>query len=391
VPLNFTAVAPVKLAPVTVTLVPIGPVVGEKLVIDGGGITVKLVALLAEPPAVVTLMVPVVAPEGTVAVICVAELTVNVAVVPLKLTAVAPVKFAPVTITLVPAGPLAGEKLVIDGAGITVKLDALVAVPPAVVTLIVPLVALAGTVAVICVSELTVKLVALVALNFTALAPVKAVPVIVTLAPTPPLVGEKLVIEGATTVTVNEDALVAVPPAVVTLIVPVVAPTGTAAVICVEELTVKLLALVPLNFTADAPVKFAPAMVTLVPTVPLVGEKLLMLGAGVPPVALLRGFTVPVVKSAALLSVSVAPFPARKSEAVADGAGAAPVPSNASAVPYPTKSATFAAPAGLSTAKTVVVDVTATLPAVADIEIVPVASGVGRLVVPPVPAASCTK
>ena len=62
--------------------------------------------------------------------------------------------------------------------------------------------------------------------------------------------------------------LVAVPPGVVTVIVPVVAPVGTVAVMLVLELTVNE-ALVPLNFTAEAEVKFAPVMVTLVPTAPL--------------------------------------------------------------------------------------------------------------------------
>ena len=53
----------------------------------------------------------------------------------------------------------------------------------------------------------------------------------VTLAPTAPVDGVKLVIRGATTKLV---ALVAVPPgAVVTPIVPVVALAGTVAVICV--------------------------------------------------------------------------------------------------------------------------------------------------------------
>jgi hypothetical protein len=146
-----------------------------------------------------------------------------------------------------------------------------------------------------------------------------------------------------------------------------------------------------LKLTAVAPVKFAPVIVTLVPIVPLVGEKLVMLGAGVPPVARFLGLTAPVAKSAALLSVSVAPLPARKSEAVFDGAGAAPEPSKASAVPKPMKSTTFAVPTGLSTVNTVVVLVRAIFPAVADIEIVPVASGVGKLCVPPVPAASCTR
>lgn len=44
------------------------------------------------PPEVVTVTLPEVAPDGTVAVISVAETAVNVAEVPLKFTAVAPVK-----------------------------------------------------------------------------------------------------------------------------------------------------------------------------------------------------------------------------------------------------------------------------------------------------------
>ena len=63
-------------------------------------ITLKLLALVPAPAGVVTLIVPELAPAGTVAVIRVAELTVNAAEVPLNLTAVAPVKFAPFTATL---------------------------------------------------------------------------------------------------------------------------------------------------------------------------------------------------------------------------------------------------------------------------------------------------
>ena len=73
----------------------------------------------------------------------------------------------------------------------------------------------------------TVKL-ALTPLNATAVAPVKFVPLMVTLLPTSPLVGVKLVMVGGFT-TVNEPVLVAVPPGVVTLSVPVVAPAGTVA------------------------------------------------------------------------------------------------------------------------------------------------------------------
>jgi hypothetical protein len=75
----------------------------------------------------------------------VADETVKVAAVPLTFTAVAPVKFVPLIVTTVPAGPLAGVKLAIVGA--TTKLLALVAVPPGVVTLSGPDVAPAGTVA----------------------------------------------------------------------------------------------------------------------------------------------------------------------------------------------------------------------------------------------------
>ena len=68
--------------------------------------------------------------------ICVAEFTVNEAEDAPRLTDVAPVKFVPVNVTLVPTAPLAGLKLVTVGAGtVTVKLPVLVAVPPGVVTL----------------------------------------------------------------------------------------------------------------------------------------------------------------------------------------------------------------------------------------------------------------
>jgi hypothetical protein len=95
----------------------------------------------------------------------------------------------------------------------------------------------------------------------------------------------KLVIAGADP-TVNALALVATPAGVVTLSVPVVAPAGTVAWIAVAEVTVKEVALTPLNATAVAPVKFVPLIVTLVPTGPLVGVKPEIVGeppAGGPP------------------------------------------------------------------------------------------------------------
>jgi hypothetical protein len=77
--------------------------------------------------------------------------------------------------------------------------------------------------------------------------------------------------------TVNALELVAVPPAVVTLICPDEAPEGTVAVID-EDVAIVKLALTPLNFTAVAPVKLVPLIVTRMPTAPLVGEKLEMPG-----------------------------------------------------------------------------------------------------------------
>ena len=149
VPLKLTAVAPPKSLPLIVTVVPTGPLVGEKPVTTGGIVTLKLPGLVSVPPGVVTLMVPSVAPAGTVAVIWVEESTVKPAAVPLKLTAVAPPKSLPLIVTVVPTSPPVGEKPVTLGAGITSKLPTLVLGPSGVVTLMVPSVAPAGTVAVI--------------------------------------------------------------------------------------------------------------------------------------------------------------------------------------------------------------------------------------------------
>jgi len=162
--------------------------------------------LLAVPLGVVTLILPVVAPTGTIAVILVLEFTTKLATVVLNLTRVAPVKLVPVITTEVPTGPEVGVNLVI--AGVTVKLLVLVVVPPGVVTAMGPVVAPVGTVAVIWVALLTVT-VAFMPLNLTTVAAVKLVPVITTEVPTGPLVGLKLIIVGGTA-TVKLLALVTV-------------------------------------------------------------------------------------------------------------------------------------------------------------------------------------
>ena len=115
--MNVTDVAPVKLVPLMVTLTPTAPLVGEMLVIVGSGPTVKSVALVAVPETVVTLIAPVVAPDGTLVVICVSESAVKDAEVPLKVTDEVLARFSPVIATLVPAGPPPGVKLVIVGGG----------------------------------------------------------------------------------------------------------------------------------------------------------------------------------------------------------------------------------------------------------------------------------
>ena len=92
-PLKVTVLAPSKLVPLIWTLAPTGPLAGAKSVIVG--VTRKLPVLLAVPPGVVTLIGPLVAPEGTVAWIAVAEVTEKLAFVPLKVTALAPSKPVP--------------------------------------------------------------------------------------------------------------------------------------------------------------------------------------------------------------------------------------------------------------------------------------------------------
>ena len=110
-------------------------------------------------------------------------------------------------------------------------------------------------------------------MSFTAVAPLRFVPVIVTAVPAGPLDGAKLVIVGEETVavTVKFDDEVAFPTEVVTEIFPVVAPLGTVAVIWVALFAVKV-APVPLNETADTPFRFVPVTTTLVPTGPLAGR-----------------------------------------------------------------------------------------------------------------------
>ena len=159
----------------------------------------KLTPLLSTPLACTTTF-PVVAPDGTGATMLVALQLVGVVAVPLNLTVLLPwvePKLDPVIVTDAPTAPDVGERLVILGAGTTVKLTPLLALLETVTTTL-PVVAPDGTVATMLVA-LQLVVLALVPLNLTVLVPLvepKFVPVIVTEAPTAPEVGDKFVILG---------------------------------------------------------------------------------------------------------------------------------------------------------------------------------------------------
>src|SRR5260221_4839778 len=109
--------------------------------------------------------------------------------------------------------------------------------------------------------------------------------VIVTEAPASPDVGFRLVMLGAGAAeTVKFTPLPARPPTVTTTF-PVVAPAGTGATMLVALQLVGV-ATVPLNLTVLVPCvapKFAPVIVTEVPTSPDVGFRVVMLGPAAPP------------------------------------------------------------------------------------------------------------
>lgn len=222
----------------------------------------KLAALVAVPSKVVTEIVPVVAPVGTMAVIWVSELTAKLADVPWKATDETELKPVPLIMTRLPTGPVAGEKPVMVGAfeAVTVNGFWLYPVPKGVVTLTLPVVALLGTVAVIDEDELTTKEAA-APLKVTAVAPVKFDPVICTSESAAPLFGATVYRNGAGVVATVKVLFEAVPCGVVMVIAPVVALLGTCACIWVSEITVNIVAVPVPNFTELVPVRCVPVMV----------------------------------------------------------------------------------------------------------------------------------
>lgn len=184
-PLNVTEVTLKNPVPVMLTVVPTRPRSGLNFWMKGN---TEKVVVLAEPLGPLTTIGPEVAVIGTLVVIWVGELTTKLAATPLKVTAVVPVKLAPLSTTSVLTIPLAGLKLPIVGPGMTVKLVVLLVVPPEVVMLRRPEVAPAGTVAVMLVSLFTTKL-AGTPLKETAVAPRKLAPLSVTVVPATPVAG----------------------------------------------------------------------------------------------------------------------------------------------------------------------------------------------------------
>jgi hypothetical protein len=132
-PFSFTALTSVSPEPATVTFAPAAALDGANEVSFGS--TLNVAALDAVPPGFVTPTWPVRAPAGTAAFTCVADTNVGAVATPPKLTALAEAMLVPFTVTTVPTAAEAGVKLDTVGAGtVTVKSDALVAVPLGVVT-----------------------------------------------------------------------------------------------------------------------------------------------------------------------------------------------------------------------------------------------------------------
>jgi hypothetical protein len=147
-PSNLTSVTSARFVPRMTTLLPAIPLAGVKPVILGAAI--NLVVLKPVPAVVVTLIRPLVAAAGTVHVICVEAVTVKLALVPLNLTAVAPLKVAPSIMTLAPGSPADGEKLAITGSrAVTTNELPLAPIPFVVITLIGAVTAPLGTAALI--------------------------------------------------------------------------------------------------------------------------------------------------------------------------------------------------------------------------------------------------
>ncbi len=158
------------------------------------------VALLLDCPDTVTTTFSVVVPPGTGTLIEVALQLAGVTAIPLNATVLVPCvdpKLLPVMVNEVPTAPEAGAKPLILGVDRTVNNTPLLDAPFTVTTMF-PVVAPVGTGTVI---EVAFQLVGLAAVPLNVTAPVvpKLVPLMVTVAPTDPEVGDTLVTTGPIT------------------------------------------------------------------------------------------------------------------------------------------------------------------------------------------------
>ncbi len=152
----------------------------------------------------------------------------NVELIPLNFTAVAPRNPVPLITTEVPLTPFVGVKLV--NCGVRLNVPVLTMLPDGATNVIFPVLPVEGTVALIDVEVIIENVVALTPLNNTSVTLVRFAPVILTIVPTGPLVGVNDANDGPA-LTVKFVELSAVPEDVITLIFPVDAPLGTVVVI----------------------------------------------------------------------------------------------------------------------------------------------------------------
>jgi hypothetical protein len=185
-PPNWTLVALPKLPPLTVTLVPGPPLVGKNEVTTGAmnAVTVKLDELVAVPAEVKTVIGPLAAKPGTVAITWFGPSVVKAALTPPKATLVVPPRLTPEIVTCVVGGPLVGVNDAMTGSAcvVTTKLPPLVAVPCGVVIAIGPVTTPNGAV-VVNVDGLCTAKVAGTPPNRTLVAPEKLAPKTVTPVP----------------------------------------------------------------------------------------------------------------------------------------------------------------------------------------------------------------
>ena len=190
------------------------------------------------PSAVVTLIRPVIAPEGTRTANWLELTPVGAAATtPLKrTTGFAPFRFAPVILTEVPTGPEVGENPEIVGG--TTKLLEENPEAPGTATRIKPVLAPAGTTIDKLVLFRTERFVVEAPLKDTAVVPSRFLPMIVTLVFTRPEFGETLAIVGLPK---KLEVVTAIPKGVFTAIGPLLKPTGAWTWIRVSEFADKMI------------------------------------------------------------------------------------------------------------------------------------------------------